>query len=45
MTVRLGGHITGVTVAGMNTGVSLDFVRDSNCGKGVYGGLNFQINF
>ncbi|UVO27046.1 cellulose biosynthesis protein BcsS [Bradyrhizobium arachidis] len=43
--VRFGGHITGFTVLGMNTGVSLGFVRDSNYGKGVYGGLNFQVNF
>ncbi|MEH2539449.1 MULTISPECIES: cellulose biosynthesis protein BcsS [unclassified Bradyrhizobium] len=43
--VRLGGHITGFTVAGVNTGVSLGFVQDSNYGKGVYGGLNFQFNF
>ena len=43
--VRLGGHITGFTVAGVNTGVSLGFVRDSNYGKGVYAGLNFQVNF
>jgi hypothetical protein len=43
--VRLGGHITGFSVAGMNTGVSLGFVQDSNYGKGVYGGLNFQFNF
>ncbi|MFC7699513.1 cellulose biosynthesis protein BcsS [Bradyrhizobium sp. GCM10028915] len=42
---RLGGHITGFTVGGINTGVSLGFVRDSNYGKGVYGGLNFQVNF
>ncbi|WP_083926438.1 cellulose biosynthesis protein BcsS [Bradyrhizobium sp. 131] len=43
--VRLGGHITGFTILGMNTGVSLGFVRDSNYGKGVYGGLNFQVPF
>ncbi|MGX1167920.1 hypothetical protein AB7M16_004186 [Bradyrhizobium sp. USDA 372] len=43
--LRLGGHITGFTVGSMNTGVSLGYVSDSNYGKGVYGGLNFQINF
>src|SRR3977135_1769117 len=43
--VRLGGHLTGFTFAGLSSGVSLGFVRDSNYGKGFYAGLNLQANF
>jgi hypothetical protein len=43
--VRLGGHITGFSFAGMSSGVSMGFVRDTNYGKGFYAGLNLQGNF
>jgi hypothetical protein len=43
--VRVGGHLTGFTFAGLSSGVSLGFVRDSNYGKGFYAGLNLQANF
>lgn len=42
---RLGGHLTGFTLAGFNTGVSAGFVRDSSYGKGFYAGVNVQTNF
>jgi hypothetical protein len=43
--VRLGAHLTGFTFAGLSSGVSLGFVRDSNYGNGFYSGLNLQVNF
>lgn len=43
--VRIGGHITGFNVFGMQSGVSLGFVRDSTYGSGFYTGLNLQTNF
>ncbi len=43
--VRVGGHLTGFTFAGLSSGVSLGFVRDSNYGKGFYTGLNLQADF
>lgn len=43
--VRVGGHITGFNVLGMQSGVSLGFVRDSTYGTGFYTGLNLQTNF
>jgi hypothetical protein len=43
--VRLGAHLTGFTFVGLNSGVSLGFVRDSNYGKGFYTGLNLQASF
>ncbi len=42
---RLGGHLTGFTFAGVNSGVSVGFVHDSNYGKGIYMGLNLGANF
>jgi hypothetical protein len=42
---RLGGHLTGFTLAGFNTGVSAGFVRDTGYGNGFYAGVNFQTNF
>lgn len=43
--VRVGGHITGFKFVGLQSGVSLGFVRDSTYGNGFYGALNFQANF
>jgi hypothetical protein len=43
--IRVGGHITGFNILGLNSGVSLGFVRDSSYGKGFYVGLNLQTNF
>ncbi|WP_247512559.1 cellulose biosynthesis protein BcsS [Bradyrhizobium sp. 157] len=43
--VRVGGHITGFSFLGMQSGVSLGFVRDSTYGNGFYTGLNFQASF
>jgi hypothetical protein len=43
--LRLGGHVTGFSFAGLSSGVSLGFVRDTNYGKGFYAGLNLQANF
>jgi hypothetical protein len=43
--IRVGGHITGFNIMGLNSGVSLGFVRDSSYGNGFYIGLNLQTNF
>ena len=43
--IRLGGHLTGFTLGGVSSGISLGFVRDSNYGKGLYTGLNLQASF
>jgi hypothetical protein len=43
--IRVGGHITGFNIMGLNSGVSLGFVRDSSYGKGFYIGVNLQTNF
>jgi cellulose biosynthesis protein BcsS len=43
--VRVGGHITGVSFLGIQSGASLGFVRDSTYGKGFYVGLNLQTSF
>ena len=42
---RVGGHLTGFTFAGVNSGFSFGYVRDSNYGKGFYMGLNLGANF
>jgi hypothetical protein len=42
---RLGGHLTGFTLAGFNTGVSAGYVQDSGYGKGFYAGVNVQNSF
>ncbi len=42
---RVGGHITGFSLAGLNTGLSFGFVRDSNYGRGFYTGVNIQADF
>lgn len=42
---RFGGHLTGFTLAGFNTGVSAGYVRDSGYGNGFYAGLNLQSSF
>jgi hypothetical protein len=43
--VRVGAHITGFNVLGMQSGMSLGFVRDSTYGTGFYTGINIQANF
>lgn len=42
---RLGGHISGLTMAGLSSSVSLGFVRDTNYGKGFYAGVNVYHDF
>jgi hypothetical protein len=42
---RVGAHVTGFTFAGVSSGASLGFVRDTSYGTGFYTGLNLQANF